>query len=111
LSSKTKLNTRNKLKVALIGTNGFLSSYIGKYFNAQGHELLCFGLDKPSNHKYYKFHKIDLLSNNIPIEKILQSNLIIYAAGAGVQSNRKDKASIIYDVNTFIPINIIRQLE
>ena len=77
------------MKVTLIGSNGLLADSIGKYCNACDIELIVWGLNEPTQHKFAHFNKIDLISEHIDIKPIIDSNLIIYAVGAGIQSDRK----------------------
>lgn len=99
------------MKIVLIGTNGFLSSAIGKYCEVRRHELHCFGLRPPIGHKYDSFKTIELLNEIIPLEAVRDAQIIIYAVGAGVQSNKNESSNKIYLLNTFVPINIIKLLE
>ena len=45
------------MKIAIIGTNGFLSATIAKYAIERGWSLDMYGLDKPIHHTYCHFER------------------------------------------------------
>jgi len=98
------------MKISLIGTNGFLSNHIGLFCNRKGFELDMYGIDKPKNHLCTKFFKLDLLHDKIDNYSLKKSDLIIYAVGAGIQSNLQEKSELIYNLNVTVPINICNLL-
>lgn len=98
------------MKISVIGTNGLLASEIGLACDRNNFELISFGRREPDTHKFNEFIKIDLMSENIDVQKILNSDVIIYACGAGVQSNLKEGYDAIYNLNTFTPIKISNDL-
>ena len=57
-----------------------------------------------------RFHYFRQPEQPLNYDTLLTSDLIIYCAGAGVQSSKKYPASLIYDVNAFEPIRIINAL-
>lgn len=99
------------MKVTIIGSNGFLSKSIASYCNSNNFDLVIVGRSKPKTYNYKKFYKIDLLDDEIPYEEILKSKIIIYAAGAGIQSNLNESFYHIYELNTLIPIKICNNLK
>lgn len=94
------------MKVSIIGTNGFLSKTIAKYCNSHNYELDMYGLEEPRGHQYDHFCKVDLVNGEIDYDKILYSDIIINAFGAGIQSNLHESARLIYDLNVNVPIKI-----
>ena len=78
------------MKIAILGTNGFLSTAIAKYANTNGWSLDMYGLDEPIGHKYDNFYKVNLMDSEIDCSGLLTSDLIVYAIGAGIQSNLKE---------------------
>jgi nucleoside-diphosphate-sugar epimerase len=96
--------------VAIIGTNGFLSSAIAKFAIDKGWCVDMYGLEEP-NHAYTNFYYLDLINEEINDSSFLGKDLVIYAAGAGIQSNLNENADIIYELNTFVPIKICRYLQ
>ena len=98
------------MKVTIIGSNGFLAKSIASYSNRNNFDLVIVGKSKPIAYDYRNFYKIDLLTGDVPYNKILKSVIIIYAAGAGIQSNLKENFSSIYELNVLIPIKICKNL-
>lgn len=99
------------MKISIIGSNGFLATAIGKYANKQGWELLMFGLEPPLHHAYTTFSPLNLLQDGMDASLFLDSDMIVYAAGAGVQSSLREGAALIYNLNTTIPVDLCRQLK
>jgi nucleoside-diphosphate-sugar epimerase len=98
------------MKVSIIGSNGLLSSEFGIYFNVNNISIDTYGLGIPRNHRSKKFFKVDLIKDKIDFEELSKSDLIIYASGAGIQSNLEESYNDIYMLNTFIPISISKEL-
>lgn len=98
------------MKISIIGTNGFLSTEIGKYCNRHNIEVVSYGLSEPLAHEITEFVKVNLLDSKINVSKLAQSDIIIYASGAGIQSNLKESYELIYRLNTYVPIEISCQL-
>lgn len=99
------------MEISLIGSNGFLSSEFGKYFSQRGDILNVYGNKEPELYKCTSFSSIDLSTDLIFVEKLLKSDLVIYACGAGIQSNIIVPKSEIYHLNTFVPITICNKLK
>jgi nucleoside-diphosphate-sugar epimerase len=99
------------MKVSIIGTNGFLSNAIGKYCTKQGDELIMYGVDKPVDHYFDQFEKINLLQDALNYAEIAKSDIIIYAVGAGIQSNLNESCDLIYKLNVNVPIAICNGLK
>ena len=99
------------MKIAIIGTNGFLSTSIAKYAEEKGWTLDMYGLDKPIHHTYSHFYSINLLQGDIDIKELSKSDMIVYAVGAGIQSNLKEGADLIYVLNVIVPVNICNKLK
>ncbi len=99
------------MKIAIIGTNGFLSTTIAKYAIDKGWALDMFGLDKPTQHSYRHFYSIDLTSGYIEVDKLCEADIIVYAVGAGIQSNLKESADLIYALNVNVPVRICNMLK
>ncbi len=99
------------MKISIIGTNGLLSSSIGKYCNQKCYSLDSYGLDEPTNHECNNFFRIDLLNSDIDCSELLQSDMIVYCVGAGIQSNLKESAELIYNLNVTIPVKIYNLLK
>ncbi len=99
------------MKIAILGTNGFLSTSIAKYANAQGWNLDMYGLCEPMHHKYDNFYKVNLMDAELNCSSLLTNDLIVYAIGAGIQSNLKEGYSSIYNLNVTVPVTICNKLK
>lgn len=98
------------MKVSIIGSSGLISSEFGIYCNENNISINTYGLRIPKLYDYSKFEKVDLLTDEIDYNELAKSDLIIYASGAGIQSNLEEKFNDIYLLNTLIPIKISNEL-
>ena len=99
------------MKIAIIGTNGFLSTAIAKYAIEKEWTLDMYGLDKPTQHSYAQFYPIDLVSGNLDVDKLCDADIIVYAVGAGIQSNLNESADLIYALIVYAPVRLCDALK
>lgn len=99
------------MKYSILGTNGFLSTAIAKHCNEKGYELDMYGLDEPIGHTYDKFYKVNLMDAELDCSSLVDSDVIIYAIGAGIQSNLKEGFNLIYNLNVTAPVTICNKLK
>lgn len=99
------------MKVSIIGTNGFLSTAMAHYCNEHNWTVDMYGLDEPKGHAYNKFYQVNLLSDKLDYTELLKSDLIVYASGAGIQSNLKESAYLVYALNVTAPVNMCDALK
>lgn len=99
------------MKISILGTNGFLSTAIAKFANEASWELNMFGLEQPVEHNYDHFYKVNLMDSELDYSVLLDSDLIIYAIGAGIQANLKEGFNLIYNLNVTVPITICNKLK
>lgn len=99
------------MKISILGTNGFLSNAIGKYANEQGWQLDMYGLVAPDAVRYDNFVEINLMDRDLDCRTMLYSDIIVYAIGAGIQSNLKEGADLVYALNVTAPVNICNKLK
>ena len=99
------------MKLSILGCNGFLSTAIAKYANAKGWELDMYGLDEPQGHSFSRFIKCNLMDAELDCAPLLDSDVIIYAIGAGIQSNLKEGFNLIYNLNVTVPVTICNKLK
>lgn len=99
------------MKISILGTNGFLSTAIAKYANQTGWTLDVYGLDEPTEHKYDHFYRVNLMNEEPDCSLLMDSDLIIYAIGAGIQANLKESCNLIYSLNVTAPIAICNALK
>lgn len=99
------------MKICILGTNGFLSTAIAQYANQKGWQLDMYGLDAPVNHSYNHFYPINLMEEDFDCRVLQDSDIIVYAIGAGIQSNLKEGYNLIYHLNVTIPVRICNKLK
>ena len=99
------------MKVTILGTNGFLSRTIAIYCNKKGYPVDMYGLEEPQGHYYNKFHRVDLMKEELPYDEINQSDILVYAIGAGIQSNLKEGSELIYNLNVTVPVKVCNELK
>lgn len=99
------------MEVTILGTNGFLSTSVARYCNWKGYPVHMFGLEKPTRHEYQSFKKIDLMKDDLDVDTIAKSEMIVYAIGAGIQSNLHEGNDLIYNLNVTAPVRVCNQLK
>ena len=99
------------MKVTILGTNGFLSRAIAIYCNGHSYPVNMYGLEEPKGHAYDTFHHINLMSEEPDYADLVQSDIIVYASGAGIQSNLKEGNDLIYKLNVTAPVRICNELK
>lgn len=99
------------MKISILGTNGFLSTAIAQYANEVGWNLDMYGLDEPRSHKFDNFYKVNLMDAELDCTSLLTSDIIVYAIGAGIQSNLKEGNDLIYNLNITVPVRICNALK
>lgn len=99
------------MNISILGCNGFLSTAIAKYANEKGWHIEMYGLDEPHGHKYDKFVQCDLMDAELDCKPLLNSDIIVYAIGAGIQSNLKEGFNLIYNLNVTAPVTICNKLK
>lgn len=99
------------MKVALIGSNGTLATAFGKYCNQKECELHVYGRSKPSAYDCNSLDEIDLLSDKFDFHNLSDYDMIVYAAGAGIQSQQKDNVDVIYKLNVDFPVCLYNKLK
>lgn len=99
------------MKISILGCNGFLSTAIAKYANQKGWTLDMYGLDEPQGHKYEKFVQCNLMDAELDCSPLLDSDIVVYAIGAGIQANLKEGFNLIYNLNVTVPVTICNKLK
>lgn len=99
------------MKLSILGCNGFLSTAIAKYANYKDWTLYMYGLDEPKGHSYDDFIKCNLMETEIDYGSLIDSDIIVYAIGAGIQSNLKESYNFIYNLNVTVPVSICNKLK
>ena len=99
------------MKISILGTNGFLSTAIATYANKAGWTLDMYGLDAPIGHKCDNFYKVNLMDAELDCLGLIDSDIIVYAIGAGIQANLKEGFNLIYNLNVTAPVTICNKLK
>lgn len=99
------------MKISILGTNGFLSNAIAKYAREVGWTLDMYGLVEPIGLEYDKFYKVNLMNEALDCLSLQDSDLIVYAIGAGIQANLKEGFKLIYNLNVTAPVTICNNLK
>lgn len=99
------------MKISILGTNGFLSTAIARYANVVGWSLDMYGLSEPVGHNYNNFYEVNLMDAELDCSSLLDSDMIIYAIGAGIQANLKEGFNLIYNLNVTAPVTICNKLK
>jgi nucleoside-diphosphate-sugar epimerase len=98
--------------IVIIGTNGMLSTALTKEFMSDGTTTVdVFGRRAPQDYEASNFTAIDLCHEHIDIARIIDADIIIYAAGAGVQPALKTNPLLMYQLNVSIPIDLTIRLK
>lgn len=99
------------MKITILGSNGFLSTAIAKFANKEGWNMDVYGLDEPVGLDYNQFVKCNLMDVELDCSGLLDSDLVVYAIGAGIQSNLKEGNNLIYGLNVTAPVTICNKLK
>lgn len=99
------------MKLSILGTNGFLSTAIAKHANQNGWQLDMYGLEEPVNHSYDHFYPINMTEEDFDYQVLKECDVIVYAIGAGIQSNLKEGYDLVYYLNVTIPVRICNKLK
>ena len=99
------------MKLSILRCNGFLSTAIAKYANKASWTLDMYGIDEPQGHQYDHFIQCNLMDAELDCSPLIDSDIIIYAIGAGIQANLKEGFNLIYNLNVTAPITICNKLK
>jgi nucleoside-diphosphate-sugar epimerase len=101
-----------KTKVAIIGSSSFIAEYIIKALlkEENKYDITLFGRNHGSSPFKLKFKYFDHPHFTLKFKDLLNFNKIIYLAGAGIQQ-KKDSQQSIFEVNTFLPIQLFNFLK
>lgn len=97
--------------ISILGCNGFLSTAIAKYANEHGWHIEMYGLDEPTGHSFDSFVQCNLMDAELDCTPLLNSDIIVYAIGAGIQANLKEGFNLIYNLNVTAPVTICNKLK
>lgn len=84
-----------------------LSVAFTKYFyKRQDTTVAVYGLDAPKDYSCDEFYATNLLKQELDYAAIAQSDVIIYASGAGVQAALNTDSNLMYALNVMVPIDL-----
>lgn len=96
------------MKIAIIGSNSFLAKEIFHSSKLNAHNFALYGISNDYYNSDFTFFKYP--ESPLNFDSLLIYDLIIYCAGAGIQSNLKESTDLIYELNTFLPIRMFNYL-
>lgn len=99
------------MNIAIVGTNGMLSKALTQMFYAAGNNVEVWGLEKPQDYLFSQFYRCNLLKEELDYIILAKNDIIIYAAGAGVQAELSVPSSLIYALNVSAPIGLTLRLK
>lgn len=95
------------MKIAIIGANGMLSVALTKYFYGRPDTTVAvYGLDAPQDYECDYFKAVNLVKEVLDYEELANSDVVIYASGAGVQAALSTPSLLMYQLNVNAPIAI-----
>lgn len=98
------------MTIGIIGSNGFLGTAVAKWANNRSLKLNVYGRTNPVGYSCDRFVKCDLMESIPSCEDLSKADIVVYAAGAGVQANFMEQSSIVYNLNTAVPVAICNGL-
>jgi nucleoside-diphosphate-sugar epimerase len=98
------------MTISIIGTNGLLATELGLFCNQNQILIKAYGRKEPIGYSFDEFNAIDLMFDDLDVNELLDSDVIFYSTGSGIQSNLKDSSKSIYKLNTFVPISLCQEL-
>jgi len=98
-----------KKLISIIGSNSFLAINLISLLRRGGHVIHGYARND-DNYGLVHFREFDYPKIKLEIAELMNSDVIIFAAGNGIQSNRKANDLDILELNTFYPIEIITAL-
>jgi nucleoside-diphosphate-sugar epimerase len=99
------------MKVAIIGANSFLAQYIiEEFIKNKENSLVLFGMSPIEKYQEQPFVRFAFPESEINFQSLLDFDIIIYTAGAGIQANTKESTELIYELNVFTPIKLTNYL-
>tara|TARA_B100001059_G_scaffold187863_1_gene190177 strand:+ start:15847 stop:16749 length:903 start_codon:yes stop_codon:yes gene_type:complete len=98
------------LNIAIIGYNSFIAKNLLKFLQTENHTIHLFGRSKKKDTSNLIFHKFNYPANKLDINILTKFNIIIYFAGAGIQSNLNENADLIFYLNYELPKKIFLSL-
>ena len=95
--------------ISIIGSSSFLSSNLTSLLRQK--DVVVHGYSRRDNNPNIDvFHHFDY-PNSLPnLRTLCKSDVIIYAAGNGIQANQKVADLEILNLNTYYPINLMTSL-
>ncbi|MBF7090649.1 NAD(P)-dependent oxidoreductase [Flavobacterium sp. ALJ2] len=96
-------------KIAVIGSNSFLAKNLIKKVS-KGNDIYLYGknIEKAGESlPFVSYINFDYPTVPLNIKSLLDYDVIVYTAAVGVQSNNRPANLLLYQVNLFLPIEIV----
>jgi nucleoside-diphosphate-sugar epimerase len=97
------------MRIAIIGSTGFLGFNLSLFLNDLGYDLTLFGRNNHIKLQSISFNELKIREEE-NFAKLLEFDIIINAIGSAVQSNIIIPPNEIYDINLNFPIRLINYL-
>ncbi|WP_299252683.1 NAD(P)-dependent oxidoreductase [uncultured Cytophaga sp.] len=98
--------------ISIIGANSFLATRIRKQLLVDTSiNLQLYGSNIELLSERERAFDFRLPAQQLNYESLLNSDTILYCAGAGIQSSKTYTSALIYEVNVFEPIRLLLYLE
>ena len=103
------------MKVAILGATSFLAGRCAAQLAQHGHQLIPFARRNPESHCRTLANApvlpldFETIGQSL-VGEIMRCDAVINCVGAGVQPNRREATSSIWQANAFAPIALIEQL-
>ncbi|MCE7058638.1 NAD(P)-dependent oxidoreductase [Dyadobacter sp. CY343] len=88
-------------KIAIIGSDSFLATYLVKDLSAD-HELV--GYSRHNHNRLQNHVSFDYPKQKLDLDQLLDFNTVIYCAGSGIQAGQGE--AHVYELNTYLPLEI-----
>lgn len=97
-------------KIAIVGSNSFLAKNLITKVSKDNHIYLYaknISETKVGNSSFVSHFNFDYPNTPLNLDSLLEYDVIIYTAAVGVQSNNRPVNLLLYQVNLFLPIEIV----
>jgi nucleoside-diphosphate-sugar epimerase len=102
------------VKISIIGANSLLAKYIfDSFVESKVAQIKVFArtaYEEWATYEEVEFFPFSYPEQPLPLTELLESDVVIYCAAAGVQANVVTDTDTIYAINAFLPIKVINYL-
>jgi nucleoside-diphosphate-sugar epimerase len=98
------------MKIVILGSNSFLAQYLIREILNHDMEPVLYGVETQPEFRDLPFFPFKLPEIQLDLREITESDVIIYTAGAGIQTDLKEPADLLYELNSFFPVKLFNHL-